>query len=111
MDYRKDGQLTVLELIKLLKKQPKDSLVWHEGCDCHGAADRVEYDFMRGDELYKSHWSNGQREEVDLVIRFTTVRSRWAFFIHIKLKRILKESKMAQALYRIMSRLRYGKSG
>jgi len=44
MDYRKDGQLTVAELIKLLKKQPKNALVWHEGCDCHGAADRVEYD-------------------------------------------------------------------
>lgn len=37
-------QLTVAELIELLKECPADALVWHEGCDCWGAADRVEYD-------------------------------------------------------------------
>lgn len=37
-------QLTVKELIELLKEQPQDALVWHEGCDCYGAADGVNYD-------------------------------------------------------------------
>ena len=44
INYRDKGQLTVEELIKLLEQQPKDALVWHEGCDCTGAADRVDYD-------------------------------------------------------------------
>jgi len=44
MDYREKGQLTVAELIEKLKEVPQDALVWHEGCDCYGAADRVEYD-------------------------------------------------------------------
>ena len=44
MDYRNEGQLIVKELIELLKEQPSDAIVWHEGCDCWGAADRVEYD-------------------------------------------------------------------
>jgi len=43
-NYREQGQLTVEELIKLLEKQPKNALVWHEGCDCNGAADGVEYE-------------------------------------------------------------------
>ena len=40
----KDKQLTNGELIELLQTLPKDALVWHEGCDCYGKADRVEYD-------------------------------------------------------------------
>lgn len=31
-------QLTVGELIELLKTFPSDDLVWHEGCDCWGEA-------------------------------------------------------------------------
>ena len=34
-------QLTVKELINILRKFPKDALVWHEGCDCWGKADGV----------------------------------------------------------------------
>jgi hypothetical protein len=37
-------QITVAQLIELLKQQPPDAKVWHEGCDCWGMADRVEYD-------------------------------------------------------------------
>jgi hypothetical protein len=33
--------LTVRELVALLSKMPQDAMVWHEGCDCHGAADGV----------------------------------------------------------------------
>ena len=44
MDYRDKGQMTVAELIAELQKQPQDALVWHEGCDCYGAAHGVEYD-------------------------------------------------------------------
>jgi hypothetical protein len=40
----KGKQLTNGELIELLQTLPKDALVWHEGCDCWGEADRVEYD-------------------------------------------------------------------
>ena len=36
--------LTVAELIELLKLCPQDAKVYHEGCDCYGQADRVEYD-------------------------------------------------------------------
>lgn len=36
--------LNVAELIDLLKKQPQDALVWHEGCDCYGTAVGVEYE-------------------------------------------------------------------
>lgn len=41
--YREQGQLTVGELIALLQEYPPDAIVWTEGCDCVGAADRVEY--------------------------------------------------------------------
>lgn len=41
---KKKEQLTVRQLIELLREQPLDALVWHEGCDCFGAADGVEYD-------------------------------------------------------------------
>lgn len=44
MDYRKEGQVTVAELISELQKMPQDALVWHEGCDCYGAASTVSYD-------------------------------------------------------------------
>ena len=44
MDYRDGGQLTVEELIDILKEMPKDAVVWHEGCDCYGAGNGVEYD-------------------------------------------------------------------
>ncbi len=44
IEYRKEGQLTVAELIAELEKQPQDALVWHEGCDCLGAASSVTYD-------------------------------------------------------------------
>lgn len=40
----KNKQLTNGELIELLQTLPKDALVWNEGCDCWGEADRVEYD-------------------------------------------------------------------
>lgn len=46
MDYRKDGQITVEELIVELLNLPKkarNSLVWHEGCDCMGAASTVTW--------------------------------------------------------------------
>jgi hypothetical protein len=36
------NQLTVAELIELLKLCPTDAIVFHEGCDCWGDADRVE---------------------------------------------------------------------
>jgi hypothetical protein len=49
--YRGKGQLTVAELIDLLKQQPQEALVWHEGCDCYGAADRVKYDETDGSVL------------------------------------------------------------
>jgi hypothetical protein len=42
------NQLTVAELIELLKLCPQDAKVWHEGCDCYGKADRVEYDDSDG---------------------------------------------------------------
>jgi len=37
-------QLTVAELIEELKKMPPGAYVWHEGCDCFGAAGHVEVD-------------------------------------------------------------------
>lgn len=40
----KDKILNVGQLIELLEKCPKDALVYHEGCDCYGEADRVEFD-------------------------------------------------------------------
>ena len=43
-DYREKGQVTVAELIAELQKQPQDALVWHEGCDCYGAASEVTYE-------------------------------------------------------------------
>ena len=33
--------LTVAELIAELKKMPPEAEVWHEGCDCTGAANGV----------------------------------------------------------------------
>lgn len=44
IDYREEGQVTVAELIAELQKHPQDALVWHEGCDCYGAASNVTYD-------------------------------------------------------------------
>lgn len=44
INYIKDGQITVEKLIDELKKYPPDALVWHEGCDCTGAASTVTYD-------------------------------------------------------------------
>lgn len=44
MDYINEGQMTIAELIKELEKLPQDALVWHEGCDCNGAANSVTYD-------------------------------------------------------------------
>lgn len=44
MDNDQERQLTVAELIALLQKQPQDAIVFHEGCDCLGVADSVEYD-------------------------------------------------------------------
>lgn len=41
INYRSEGQLTVAELVAELQKYPPDALVWHEGCDCHGAANGV----------------------------------------------------------------------
>lgn len=49
MDYRNEGQLTVRELIAQLRKMPQDALVWHEGCDCSGAANGVEW-YRTGDD-------------------------------------------------------------
>jgi hypothetical protein len=43
-NYIKDGQLTVEQLIEKLKQQPPEAVVWHEGCDCWGAANGVVYD-------------------------------------------------------------------
>ena len=37
-------QITVAQLIELLKQQPPDAKVWHEGCDCWGMTVRAEYD-------------------------------------------------------------------
>lgn len=37
-------QLTVAELIELLKAMPQDALVFHEGCDCYGEANGVVFD-------------------------------------------------------------------
>ena len=51
MDYRDKGQMTVAELIAELQKQPQDALVWHEGCDCYGAANGVEIDKHDGSVL------------------------------------------------------------
>jgi hypothetical protein len=34
----------VAELIAELQKMPPDALVWHEGCDCSGAACGVTLD-------------------------------------------------------------------
>ncbi len=34
--------MTVKELIEALQKLPPDLVVWHEGCDCYGEADKVE---------------------------------------------------------------------
>lgn len=44
MDYREMGQITVAELVEKLQQIPRDALVWHEGCDCYGAASTVTYD-------------------------------------------------------------------
>lgn len=38
------GQLTVSQLIDLLKKQPQDALVWLEGNDEYSEASYVHYD-------------------------------------------------------------------
>jgi|GEM_PF-3734500 len=37
-----DNVMTVAEIIEALKNMPQDALVYHEGCDCIGAADGVE---------------------------------------------------------------------
>jgi hypothetical protein len=36
--------LTVAELIERLQKMPSDAVVYHEGCDCYGAANDVVLD-------------------------------------------------------------------
>ncbi len=51
IDNKKGKQLTVGELIELLLKCPKDAMVLHEGCDCFGEADRVEFDKVRNEIL------------------------------------------------------------
>mgnify|MGYP007017175434 CR=1 FL=1 len=51
MNYRDEGQMTVSELIEELKKQPQDALVYHEGCDCYGAAKGVTFDEHDGTVL------------------------------------------------------------
>lgn len=33
--------LTVAELIALLQQMPQEAEVWHQGCDCTGAANGV----------------------------------------------------------------------
>lgn len=43
-NYQEQGQMTVAELIAELAKCPQDALVWHEGCDCMGAANSVKYE-------------------------------------------------------------------
>lgn len=40
----KEKPMTVGELIEALKKVDPNLPVWHEGCDCHGAARSVEVD-------------------------------------------------------------------
>jgi hypothetical protein len=42
-EQAKEKQLTVAQLIELLKQQPPDAKVWHEGCDCWGMADGIDY--------------------------------------------------------------------
>jgi hypothetical protein len=37
-----DNVMTVAEVIEALKTMPQDALVYHEGCDCNGAAASVE---------------------------------------------------------------------
>jgi hypothetical protein len=44
MNQKEKGQLTVRELIEQLQKMPQDVLVWHEGCDCFGAANGVIFE-------------------------------------------------------------------
>jgi hypothetical protein len=36
--------MTVAELIEALKSMPQEAEVWHEGCDCTGAANGVRLD-------------------------------------------------------------------
>jgi hypothetical protein len=36
--------MTVAEVIEKLRLMPQDALVYHEGCDCTGAADGVYLD-------------------------------------------------------------------
>jgi hypothetical protein len=48
-----DDQLTNDKLIKMLKKFPGDLPVWHEGCNCYGAANKVVYDAGVGGLLIK----------------------------------------------------------
>lgn len=43
-DFRPKGHITVAELVTKLLELPQDAMVWHEGCDCLGAASTVEYD-------------------------------------------------------------------
>jgi hypothetical protein len=44
MESTHEGQLRVCDLIKELSKYPADAFIWHEGCDCWGAAKSVEWD-------------------------------------------------------------------
>lgn len=39
--YSTQGQLTVMELIKLLKAQPQDAMVWCDSPEGYGPAERV----------------------------------------------------------------------
>lgn len=40
----KGKQMTVADLIAALQGIDENALVWHEGCDCWGEADRVIFD-------------------------------------------------------------------
>jgi len=51
----------------------------------------IEYDMMRGGELYKSHWKSDQREEIHFVAYHHRFSSRISFRVYIRGKEFLKK--------------------
>lgn len=51
----------------------------------------IEYDMMRGEEPYKSHWKSGQREEIHFVAYHHRLFSKIAFWVYITGKDFLKK--------------------
>jgi len=64
----------------------------------------VEFDMMRGEEVYKQHWATGHRTERQLVGTSGSLVSSLSYLLHIRFKAVLKQSAIAQAIYSRIAR-------